>query len=113
MVPSLSLGFCQFDFREAKKEVDVKKDYSIKITDKELFDACEGRTARKGARGEQKGKIERAKKADSLDIESCIRESSEFVAGQDIADCKKKRKSKRDNDTVETKKHKKHKKKME
>lgn len=37
-----------------------KKDYSIKITDAELFAACEGRTARKGARGEQQGKLKRA-----------------------------------------------------
>ncbi|ORX46344.1 hypothetical protein DM01DRAFT_1327900 [Hesseltinella vesiculosa] len=37
------------------------KDYSIKMTDTELFEACEGRTARKGGRGlvEQKGKFTR------------------------------------------------------
>ncbi|KAI8072422.1 hypothetical protein BC940DRAFT_292563 [Gongronella butleri] len=37
------------------------KDYSVKMTDAELFDACEGRTARKGGRGlvEQKGKFAR------------------------------------------------------
>ncbi|KAI8393396.1 uncharacterized protein BYT42DRAFT_541672 [Radiomyces spectabilis] len=40
---------------------DELKDYSIKISDAELFAACEGRTARKGGRGlvEQKGKYAR------------------------------------------------------
>ncbi|EIE90104.1 hypothetical protein RO3G_14815 [Rhizopus delemar RA 99-880] len=32
-------------------EDDELKDYSIKVTDAELFAACEGRTARKGGRG--------------------------------------------------------------
>lgn len=43
---------------------DEEKDYSIKITDEELFAACEGRTARKGGRGlvEQKGKYARVMK---------------------------------------------------
>ncbi|KAJ2964266.1 hypothetical protein NQZ79_g796 [Umbelopsis isabellina] len=43
-------------------EVDDEfKDYSVRITDAELFAACEGRTARKGGRGlvEQKGKFAR------------------------------------------------------
>ncbi|KAI7878024.1 hypothetical protein K492DRAFT_171137 [Lichtheimia hyalospora FSU 10163] len=42
-------------------EDDEQKDYSIKMTDEELFAACEGRTARKGGRGlvEQKGKYAR------------------------------------------------------
>ncbi|KAG2188985.1 hypothetical protein INT44_004127 [Umbelopsis vinacea] len=37
------------------------KDYSVRITDAELFAACEGRTARKGGRGlvDQKGKFSR------------------------------------------------------
>ncbi|KAG0228823.1 G patch domain-containing protein 4 [Actinomortierella wolfii] len=43
--------------KEAEK--DEYKDYSIKVTDEELFLACEGRTARKGARGEQPGKLGR------------------------------------------------------
>ncbi|KAJ3339770.1 G patch domain-containing protein 4 [Entophlyctis luteolus] len=38
---------------------DDGKDFSIKITDEELLLACEGRTARKGARVEQPGKIKR------------------------------------------------------
>ena len=41
-----------------KKSVE-KKDYSIKVSDKELFEACEGRTARKGARASQPGKLKR------------------------------------------------------
>ncbi|KAJ3326345.1 G patch domain-containing protein 4 [Boothiomyces sp. JEL0866] len=48
---------------DAKEE---KKDYSIKVTDEELFRACEGRTARKGARGEQNGKLSRAELADKV-----------------------------------------------
>jgi hypothetical protein len=39
---------------------EKEKDYSKPVTDKELFEACEGRTARKGARGEQLGKLARA-----------------------------------------------------
>ncbi|KAJ3120827.1 G patch domain-containing protein 4 [Physocladia obscura] len=39
---------------------DDDKDYSVKVTDEELFKACEGRTARKGARAEQPGKLKRA-----------------------------------------------------
>ncbi|CAO3677294.1 unnamed protein product [Umbelopsis ramanniana] len=37
------------------------KDYSVRVTDAELFAACEGRTARKGGRGlvDQKGKFSR------------------------------------------------------
>ncbi|CEP16885.1 hypothetical protein [Parasitella parasitica] len=44
------------------EEVDEElKDYSIKVTDAELFAACEGRTARKGGRGlvDQTGKFKR------------------------------------------------------
>ena len=36
-----------------------KTDYSILISDKDLLEACESRTCRKGARGEQKGKLSR------------------------------------------------------
>jgi hypothetical protein len=39
---------------------DATKDWSIKISDADLLDACEGRTARKGARFDQHGKITRA-----------------------------------------------------
>ncbi|KAF1806770.1 hypothetical protein V8B55DRAFT_1347865 [Mucor lusitanicus] len=44
------------------EEVDDElKDYSMKVTDAELFAACEGRTARKGGRGlvDQTGKFKR------------------------------------------------------
>lgn len=43
------------------EEDDELKDYSVKITDAELFAACEGRTARKGGRGlvDQTGKFKR------------------------------------------------------
>ena len=44
-----------------QEEDDELKDYSIKMTDAELFAACEGRTARKGGRGlvDQTGKFKR------------------------------------------------------
>ncbi|KAI9599159.1 hypothetical protein BDF19DRAFT_410541 [Syncephalis fuscata] len=38
---------------------DNGRDYSMRITDAELFAACEGRTARKGARVEQPAKLAR------------------------------------------------------
>jgi hypothetical protein len=38
---------------------DDARDYSVRITDAELFTACEGRTARKGARVEQPAKLAR------------------------------------------------------
>ncbi|KAI9483564.1 MAG: hypothetical protein EXX96DRAFT_499807 [Benjaminiella poitrasii] len=43
---------------------DELKDYSMKISDAELFAACEGRTARKGGRGlvDQTGKFKRVMK---------------------------------------------------
>ncbi|KAF7726452.1 G patch domain-containing protein 4 [Apophysomyces ossiformis] len=49
---------------EIDSEDEEIKDYSIKVTDAELFAACEGRTARKGGRGlvEQKGKYARVMK---------------------------------------------------
>ncbi|KNC98167.1 uncharacterized protein SPPG_06572 [Spizellomyces punctatus DAOM BR117] len=40
--------------------VSEDKDYTIKVTDEELLKACEGRTARKGARAHQPGKLARA-----------------------------------------------------
>ncbi|KAG0266682.1 G patch domain-containing protein 4 [Actinomortierella ambigua] len=50
-------GAAYDSMKEAEK--DEYKDYSVKVTDEELFLACEGRTARKGARGEQPGKLGR------------------------------------------------------
>ncbi|KAJ3180718.1 G patch domain-containing protein 4 [Geranomyces variabilis] len=44
----------------ADEAIVERKDYSIKVTDEELFLACEGRTARKGARSSQPGKLARA-----------------------------------------------------
>ncbi|KAG0215801.1 G patch domain-containing protein 4 [Mortierella sp. GBA30] len=43
-------------------EGEEYRDYSVKVSDQELFEACEGRTARKGARGEQPGKLGRVTK---------------------------------------------------
>ncbi|KAI8977329.1 hypothetical protein BDF20DRAFT_836144 [Mycotypha africana] len=49
------------DDEEEEEEDDELKDYSMKVSDAELFAACEGRTARKGGRGlvEQTGKFKR------------------------------------------------------
>ncbi|KAI9489034.1 hypothetical protein BDB00DRAFT_640217 [Zychaea mexicana] len=74
---------------------DDGKDYSMKMTDAELFAACEGRTARKGGLGlvEQKGKYARVMQ-DYL---------AHDKSKDDVKDDSKKRK--RDNDTkVEMKK---------
>lgn len=46
---------------------EEKKDYSIRISDQELFLQCEGRTARKGARASQPGKISRTLDASTTD----------------------------------------------
>ncbi|KAH6565707.1 hypothetical protein BASA60_009826 [Batrachochytrium salamandrivorans] len=43
----------------ALEKDDKDKDYSIKVSDKDLLLACEGRTARKGARSHQPGKLAR------------------------------------------------------
>ncbi|KAJ3071822.1 G patch domain-containing protein 4, partial [Podochytrium sp. JEL0797] len=51
-----------------------EKDYSIKVTDEELFIACEGRTARKGARSEQPGKLLRATKKHTEIVEIVVPE---------------------------------------
>ncbi|KAF9202669.1 G patch domain-containing protein 4 [Haplosporangium sp. Z 27] len=48
-------------------EADEYKDYTVKVSDQELFEACEGRTARKGARSEQPGKLGRVMKELLLD----------------------------------------------
>ncbi|KAF9407274.1 G patch domain-containing protein 4 [Podila epigama] len=53
-----------------QNEADEFKDYSIKVSDQELFLACEGRTARKGARGEQPGKLGRVMKELLIETQS-------------------------------------------
>jgi len=93
------------------------KDYSMKVTDAELFAACEGRTARKGGRGlvEQKGKFARvmteylsnkddddnATAPTSLTDKSQKRKKSD---DEDDTKAKKKKKSKREDDDKESKK---------
>ncbi|KAF9924729.1 G patch domain-containing protein 4 [Linnemannia zychae] len=60
-------------------EGDDYKDYSIKVSDQELFEACEGRTARKGARGEQPGKLGRVMS------ELLVKEKSELLNKSTVA----------------------------
>lgn len=49
---------------DKEEEEEELKDYSMKVSDAELFAACEGRTARKGGRGlvDQTGKFKRVMK---------------------------------------------------
>jgi hypothetical protein len=75
---------------EEKEEVDDElKDYSIKVTDAELFAACEGRTARKGGRGlvDQTGKFKRV-------MQDFLRPVDEDEVA--VVDTKKKRKHSND-----------------
>ncbi|KAI9274288.1 hypothetical protein BDA99DRAFT_497071 [Phascolomyces articulosus] len=86
---------------------DDGKDYSIKMTDAELFAACEGRTARKGGLGlvEQKGKYARVMQ-DYLAHSNKDDESSNVTATTTI---KRKREEQEDGDAsckVEKKKNK-------
>ncbi|KAI8581909.1 hypothetical protein K450DRAFT_229859 [Umbelopsis ramanniana AG] len=92
------------------------KDYSVRITDAELFAACEGRTARKGGRGlvDQKGKFARvmteylANSADEPALPSNVEESSKDKKrkkSDEKDDTKpKKKKAKRDDADKESKK---------
>ncbi|KAI8837746.1 hypothetical protein BJ741DRAFT_155971 [Chytriomyces cf. hyalinus JEL632] len=59
-----------------EEEDDDEKDFSIKVTDEELFIACEGRTARKGARAEQPGKLNRVVK-DRVDVPDLDEDAAE------------------------------------
>jgi hypothetical protein len=85
-----------------KKDENVdedKKDYSIKISDEELFKACEGRTARKGAIYDQSGKYQRVDPQKLLGVQ--ISQNDD-----DNEDKKKDKKGKHKKDKKE-KKHKK------
>lgn len=79
-----------------EEEVDEElKDYSMKVTDAELFAACEGRTARKGGRGlvDQTGKFKRV-------MQDFLRPRDE---DEDVDTTEKKKSSKkRKHDTEET-----------
>jgi hypothetical protein len=97
-------------------QVEEKKDYSSKVTDQELFEACEGRTARKGARGEQNGKLHRAGQllGQSLDdIPVVVEKKLKPVSDEELAlikKAKKAKKTKKENDRQIDKKAKKSKK---
>ncbi|KAG0297713.1 G patch domain-containing protein 4 [Dissophora globulifera] len=89
-------------------EADEYKDYTIKVSDKELFEACEGRTARKGARGEQPGKLGRVMK--ELLLESDPKKASTSDT-KEVKAAKKQKKEKKDKKEKSTKKDKKDKEK--
>ncbi|KAG0254595.1 G patch domain-containing protein 4 [Mortierella polycephala] len=77
-------------------EGDEYRDYCIKVSDKELFEACEGRTARKGARGEQPGKIGRVTKELLLDDDSEKSRSASPSSSASSSSKEKKKKSKKE-----------------
>ncbi|ORX79500.1 hypothetical protein BCR32DRAFT_294414 [Anaeromyces robustus] len=95
---------------------DDKKDYSIKISDEELFKACEGRTARKGAIYDQSGKYERVDPEKLLGVEMKKKSEAEDIYNinkqKDKKDKSKKDKKdkKHKKEGKEDKKEKKHKK---
>ena len=76
-------------------EGDEYKDYSIKVSDKELFEACEGRTARKGARGEQPGKLGRVMKELLLDDGSVAKEQKKEKSTSSSSSTKKEKNEKK------------------
>ncbi|KAG2182321.1 hypothetical protein INT43_007251 [Umbelopsis isabellina] len=95
-------------------EVDDEfKDYSVRITDAELFAACEGRTARKGGRGlvEQTGKfarvmVEYLANRDDVEVDQSKKsEKRKFIDEED--DTKPKEKKAKKDKTMKTKKSKK------
>ncbi|CAO3588881.1 unnamed protein product [Absidia cylindrospora] len=97
------------------EEEDELKDYSIKMTDAELFAACEGRTARKGGRGlvEQKGKFARVMQEylhKNDDDDEAEDHSKKRKLGDDGDDKKKTKKAKKDKKDKKVKKDKKDKK---
>ncbi|KAJ3160413.1 G patch domain-containing protein 4 [Geranomyces michiganensis] len=68
-----------------QEEVIVeRKDYSIKVTDEELFLACEGRTARKGARSSQPGKLARAQMSTTTVTETMAATAVIATASSDV-----------------------------
>ncbi|KAJ3000875.1 G patch domain-containing protein 4 [Globomyces sp. JEL0801] len=75
---------------------EEKKNYCIKVTDEELFAACEGRTARKGARGEQTGKLKRA-----ADFDTCLKIKLDDTQEVDVKKHKKRVRDTLDSDSDE------------
>ncbi|KAF9968598.1 G patch domain-containing protein 4 [Mortierella alpina] len=97
-------------------EGDEYRDYTIKVTDQELFQACEGRTARKGARGEQPGKLGRVTKELLVDDGSAelssgsskgSKKSKKEAKEKKAKKVKKEKKDKSDKKEMRTKKEKK------
>ncbi|ORX49997.1 hypothetical protein BCR36DRAFT_404563 [Piromyces finnis] len=93
-----------------------KKDYSIKISDEELFKACEGRTARKGAIYDQSGKYQRVDPQKLLGVQTSKDEDDVNVEKKKEKkekhkkDKKDKKHKKEEKDDKKEKKHKKDKK---
>ncbi len=86
-------------FVKSGQAKDVEQDdFSIKVTDEELLKACEGRTARKGARIDQVAKV---KRADSSILKDYIGTDTVTLPTEPSKDPKKhkKRKSKEQDDT--------------
>ncbi|KAI7850644.1 hypothetical protein BDC45DRAFT_487774 [Circinella umbellata] len=98
---------------------DDGKDYSIKMTDAELFAACEGRTARKGGLGlvEQKGKYARVMQDylahQNKDDDATITQKRKRDEDDSKVEKKKKKKKSKDNDEEKKEKKKSKKEKKE
>ncbi|KAF9942377.1 G patch domain-containing protein 4 [Modicella reniformis] len=100
-------------------EAEEYKDYSIKVSDQALFEACEGRTARKGARTEQPGKLGRVMKEllldngseKALDSDKEVKVKSDKKGSKEKKEKKEKRekKEKKENKNMKEKKEKKEK----
>ncbi|KAI8335447.1 hypothetical protein BC941DRAFT_430337 [Chlamydoabsidia padenii] len=93
-------------------DTEALKDYSIKVTDAELFAACEGRTARKGGRGlvEQKGKFARVMQEYLQHDDDLNKKRKHSHDDDNDDDKKKKKKAKKDKKEKKAKKEKKTKK---
>ncbi|KAI8872306.1 hypothetical protein GQ42DRAFT_76764 [Ramicandelaber brevisporus] len=86
------------------------RDYTMHITDEELFAACEGRTARKGARAEQPGKLKRvfgdlindAAAADDTKVDASV--DNDDGTNSALKPSKKRKRSDKDDDKKKKKK---------
>jgi hypothetical protein len=83
-----------------------KKDYSIRISDAELFQACEGRTARKGARGEQVGKLKRASSELLQNVNEIPITTEHSIVSDDVETALPKKRKKEKKSKKKSKKHK-------
>ncbi|KAJ1907175.1 hypothetical protein IWQ60_011915 [Tieghemiomyces parasiticus] len=80
---------------ESEKRKAAKTDYRVVISDRDLFVACGGRTARKGARSEQRGKLRRVDPSQILPLQDTDRPTLSSK-DRDRAEKDRKKKAKKD-----------------